>query len=78
MLSGLVLELVAHAHDLAVSTDHRQRLDRRVAESAHPGGRAARPARTPGSGGAFVAPVPAPPDATAHTRLAVFPGRASR
>jgi uncharacterized protein (TIGR03086 family) len=78
VLSGFVLELVAHTHDLAVSTDHRHPLDQRLAEAAHRVAQRLVPPALRGAGGAFADPVPAPSGADAYTRLAAFLGRAPR
>jgi uncharacterized protein (TIGR03086 family) len=76
VLSGFVLEVVAHTHDLAVATGHREVLDDglalpalRIAERLVPGS-------LRGRGAAFADPVPAPDDAEPWTRLAAFLGRA--
>jgi hypothetical protein len=78
VLSGFVLELVAHTHDLAVSTDQRQPLDQRLAEAAHRMAERLVPPALRGTGGAFAGPVPAPPSADAYGRLAAFLGRVPR
>ena len=77
-LSGFVLELVAHSHDLAVATDQREPLDQRLAEAAYRVAERLVPPALRGTGGAFAAPVPAPSGADAYVRLAAFLGRAPR
>jgi uncharacterized protein (TIGR03086 family) len=78
VLSAFVLELVAHTHDLAVSTDQRQPLDQRLAEAPHRVAERLVPPALRGTGGAFAGPVPAPPGADAYGRLAAFLGRVPR
>jgi hypothetical protein len=73
--SGFVLELVAHASDLAVATGNRPQLDPRLADAAHRVAQRLVPASLRGGGGAFADPVPAPPGADAYGRLAAFLGR---
>jgi uncharacterized protein (TIGR03086 family) len=77
VLSGFVLELVAHTHDLAVGTDQPDMLDQRLAGAAH---RVAERLVPPGlrGTGAFADPRPAPSGADAYVRLAAFLGRAPR
>jgi uncharacterized protein (TIGR03086 family) len=77
-LSGFLLEIVAHTHDVAVSTGQRQPLDPRLAEAAHRAAQRLVPPELRGSGEAFADPVPAPPNADAYVRLAAFLGRAPR
>jgi uncharacterized protein (TIGR03086 family) len=78
VLSGFVLELVAHAHDLAVSTGHPDPLDPRLATEALRIAERLLPAGLRGVGGAFADPVPPPPDAADYDRLAAFLGRPPR
>jgi uncharacterized protein (TIGR03086 family) len=75
-LSGFVLELVAHTHDLAVATDQGDPLDPRLAEAAQRIAERLAPPALRISGGSFADPVPAPANADAYERLAAFLGRA--
>jgi uncharacterized protein (TIGR03086 family) len=77
-LSGFVLELVAHTHDLAVATDQREPLDQRLAAAAHRVAERLVPPSLRATGDAFAEPVPAPPGADAYGRLAAYLGRAPR
>jgi uncharacterized protein (TIGR03086 family) len=77
-LSGFVLELVAHTHDLAVSTDSLEPLDQRLAAAALRVAERLVPATLRGDGSSFAEPVPAPPAADAYARLSAFLGRAPR
>jgi uncharacterized protein (TIGR03086 family) len=77
-LSGFVLELVAHTHDLALATEQREPLDQPLADAAHRVAERLAPPALRGTGKAFAAPVPAPPGADAYARLAAYLGRAPR
>jgi uncharacterized protein (TIGR03086 family) len=74
-LSGFVLELVAHAHDLAVVVGRRELLDERLGEAALRIAERLVPAAVRVEGSAFGAPVPAPATADAYVRLSAFLGR---
>ncbi|WP_448628566.1 TIGR03086 family metal-binding protein [Geodermatophilus sp. URMC 64] len=74
-LSGFVLEVVAHTHDLAVSTAYAQPLDPRLADAALRAAERLVPADLRGDGSAFADPVPTS-SADAYARLAAFLGRA--
>jgi uncharacterized protein (TIGR03086 family) len=76
-LSGFVLELVAHSHDLAVAVGRTDLLDSRLGEAALRIAERLVPADLRDDRGAFAAPVPSPPDADVHGRLAAFLGRSS-
>jgi uncharacterized protein (TIGR03086 family) len=76
-LSGFVLELVAHTHDLAVGTGQREPPDERLAAAGLRIAERLVPAALR-EGGAFADPVPPPPDASGVDRLAAFLGRAPR
>jgi uncharacterized protein (TIGR03086 family) len=76
--SGFVLELVAHASDLAVSTGYPEPLDERLATAALRIAERLVPASLRGTGSAFARPVPPPPGADAPARLAAYLGRAPR
>ena len=78
VLSRFVLELVAHTHDLAVSTDKRQPLDQRLAQAAHQVAGGLVPPAPRGTDGSFADPVPAPSGADAYVCLAAFLGRVPR
>ncbi|MGY1807034.1 TIGR03086 family metal-binding protein [Blastococcus sp. SYSU D00669] len=75
VLSGLVLELVVHAHDLAVATGRVWVLDDGLAVPALRIAERLVPATLRGRGAAFAAPVPVPVGADDWTRLAAFLGR---
>jgi uncharacterized protein (TIGR03086 family) len=75
-LSGFVMELVAHTHDLAVSTGQREPLDQRLATAALRVAERLAPAPLRSGGSPFAAPVPAAADADAYGRLSAFLGRA--
>jgi uncharacterized protein (TIGR03086 family) len=77
-MSGFVLELVAHTHDLAVSTGNLSALDQRLASAALRTAERLVPAALRGNGGAFADPVAAPSGAGAYDLLAAFLGRAPR
>jgi uncharacterized protein (TIGR03086 family) len=77
-LSGFVLELVAHTHDLAVSTGLEEVLDDRLATAALQIAERLVPAALRGHDSSFAAPAPAPSTADAHARLAAFLGRSPR
>jgi uncharacterized protein (TIGR03086 family) len=77
-LSGLVLELVAHTHDLAVSTGRVDLLDDRLATAALRLAERLLPATLRAAGTAVADPLPAPPDADGYGRLSAFLGRAPR
>lgn len=77
-LSGFLLEVVAHTHDLAVSTGQREPLDPRLAEAAQRAAARLVPPELRGNGAAFADPVPAPGDADAYVRLAAYLGRVPR
>jgi uncharacterized protein (TIGR03086 family) len=74
-LSGFVLELVAHAWDLAVSIEKRPRLDPALADAALQIATRLVPAELRDDGGAFAPPVPAPVGADPATKLAAYLGR---
>jgi uncharacterized protein (TIGR03086 family) len=75
VLSGFILEVIAHAHDLAVATGHRPALDDGLAVPALRIAERLVPASLRGRGSAFAGPVPVPDDADDWTRLAAFLGR---
>ncbi len=77
-LSGFLLEVVAHTHDLAVSTGQRQPLDPRLAEAAQRAAARLVPPALRGGGAAFADPVPSAPGADAYVRLAAYLGRVPR
>jgi uncharacterized protein (TIGR03086 family) len=77
-LSGFVVELVAHSHDLAVATGRVDLLDQPLATAALGVAERLLPATLRGAGTAVADPVPAPPDADAYGRLSAFLGRAPR
>jgi uncharacterized protein (TIGR03086 family) len=77
-LSGFVFELIAHTHDLWVSTGRPEPLDERLAIAALRIAERLVPASLRGPGAAFADPVPAPSSADAYARLAAFLGRAPR
>jgi uncharacterized protein (TIGR03086 family) len=77
-LSGFVLELVAHSHDLAVSVGRTDLLDARLGAAALRIAERLVPADLRADRGAFAAPRPAPSGADAFGRLAAFLGRAER
>lgn len=76
-LSGFLLEVVAHTHDLAVALGRTAPLDARLAEVSLGVAERLVPAGLRGEGGPFADPVPAPPSADASGRLAAFLGRAA-
>jgi uncharacterized protein (TIGR03086 family) len=78
VLSGFVLEVVAHTADLAVSTGSPEPLDPRLATAALRVAERLAPAALRSGGRAFADPVPAPPGADAYGRLAAFLGRTPR
>ncbi|MGK5114734.1 TIGR03086 family metal-binding protein [Geodermatophilus sp. CPCC 205506] len=73
-LSGFVLELVAHTHDLVVGTGSPEPLDDRLATAALRIAERLVPAALRGA--AVADPVPAAPGAADYARLAAFLGRA--
>jgi uncharacterized protein (TIGR03086 family) len=77
-LSGFVLELVAHAHDVALSVGRTELLDERLGVAALGIAERFLPADLRGDKAAFAAPVPASPTAGVYERLAGFLGRAPR
>jgi uncharacterized protein (TIGR03086 family) len=77
-LSGFVLELVAHTHDLAVALGRADVLDPGLAGAALRIAERLAPATLRGEDGPFAAPVPVPSTADAAVRLAAFLGRPSR
>jgi uncharacterized protein (TIGR03086 family) len=77
-LSGFVLELAAHAWDLATSIGHRAPLDPPLATEALQIATRLVPPELRDDGGAFGPPVAAPADADAATRLAAYLGRRVR
>jgi uncharacterized protein (TIGR03086 family) len=77
-LSGFVLELVAHTHDLASSLGRAEALDERLGEEALRIAERLVPGGLRGEDSAFAAPVDVPPSAPAYARLAGFLGRAPR
>jgi uncharacterized protein (TIGR03086 family) len=74
-LSGFVLELAAHAWDLAVSVGDRAGLDPGLARAALQIATRLVPAELRDDGGAFGPPVPAPAGADPGTQLAAYLGR---
>jgi uncharacterized protein (TIGR03086 family) len=74
-LSGFVLELVAHAWDLAVGIGHPEPLDGELATAAMGIATRLAPAELRDAGGAFGPAVSAPADADPATRLAAYLGR---
>jgi uncharacterized protein (TIGR03086 family) len=74
VLSGFVLEVVAHAHDLAVATGRPSVLDDGLAEPALRIAERLLPPSLRGRGTAFADPLPVP-NADSWTRLAAFLGR---
>jgi uncharacterized protein (TIGR03086 family) len=76
--SGFVLELVAHTHDLAVSTGYPEPLDDRLATAALRVAERLIPAGQRGSGAAFADPLRPPSGAGVHADLAAYLGRAPR
>jgi uncharacterized protein (TIGR03086 family) len=78
VLSGFVLEVVTHTHDLAVATAHQRVLDDGLAAPALRIAERLVPGSLRGSGSAFAEPVAAPDDADPWTRLAAFLGRRPR
>jgi uncharacterized protein (TIGR03086 family) len=74
-LSGFVLELVAHAWDLATGIGDRARLDPGLAAAALRIATRLVPAELRDDGGAFGPPVPAPVGADSATHLAAYLGR---
>jgi uncharacterized protein (TIGR03086 family) len=77
-LSGFVLELVAHSHDLAVGVGRTDLLDARLGEAALRIAERLVPGDLRADRGAFAAVRPAPSGADAFGRLAAFLGRAER
>jgi uncharacterized protein (TIGR03086 family) len=77
-LSGFVLELVAHTHDLAAAVGRTELLDDRLAEPALRIAERLVPAELRGRSEAFGGPAPAQPGADGYARLAAFLGRAPR
>ena len=77
-LSGFVLELVAHTHDLAVSIERTELLDDRLAEAALRIAERLVPPELRTGSEAFAAPVPASSTTDAYGRLAAFLGRSPR
>jgi uncharacterized protein (TIGR03086 family) len=77
-LSGSVLELVAHTHDLAVATGQAGPLDEELAEAALRIAERLVPDTAREGGIPFAVPVPTAPDADAVTRLAGYLGRRAR
>ncbi|PRY49600.1 uncharacterized protein (TIGR03086 family) [Geodermatophilus tzadiensis] len=77
-LSGFVLELVVHTHDLALSTDYPDPLDQRLATAALRITERLLPTTLRGTGSAFAAPQAVPDGADAYARLSAFLGRAPR
>ena len=75
-LSGFVLELVAHTHDVAVGIGRPEPLDERLGTAALGIAERFLPADLRGDGTAFAEPVPVRPTADVYTRLAAFLGRA--
>ncbi|WP_448616521.1 TIGR03086 family metal-binding protein [Modestobacter sp. URMC 112] len=78
VLSGFVLELVAHTHDLTVATGYPESLDQRLATGALRVGERLVPASLRSGGRVFADPVEVPPDADAYGRLSAFLGRPAR
>jgi uncharacterized protein (TIGR03086 family) len=74
-LSGFVLEVVVHTHDLAVGAGIAEPLDERLAAAALPIAQRLVPAGLRAGGTAFAAPADVPDDADAYLRLAAFLGR---
>ncbi|RFU21994.1 TIGR03086 family metal-binding protein [Geodermatophilus marinus] len=74
-LSGFVLEVVAHTHDLAVATSSGRPLDEGLATAALGFAERLVPAELRGESAAFGEPVPVPADAGPYDRLAAFLGR---
>jgi uncharacterized protein (TIGR03086 family) len=74
-LSGFVLELVAHTHDLAAATGRGGPLDERLATAALRIAERLVPPILREGGRSFAAPVPPPADADAGTRLSGYLGR---
>jgi uncharacterized protein (TIGR03086 family) len=74
-LSGFVLELAAHAWDVATSIGHRQSLDPGLATAALQIASRLVPPELRDDGRAFAPPVAAPAGADAGTRLAAYLGR---
>ena len=77
-LSGFVLELVAHTHDLAVSLGRTDVLDRRLGGAALRIAERLVPAGLRRGSQAYAEPVPAPPSADGYVRLAALLGRPRR
>lgn len=79
-LSGFLLEVVAHTHDLAVALGRREPLDPRLAEAALRIAERLLPAGLRTGSEAFAVPVPVPVPSTADgvVRLAAFLGRPPR
>ncbi|MGY1710464.1 TIGR03086 family metal-binding protein [Geodermatophilus sp. SYSU D00758] len=75
-LSGFVLEVVAHTHDLAVATSSGARLEEGLAVAALDIAERLVPPGLRGESGAFGGPVPVPADAGPYDHLAAFLGRA--
>ena len=74
-LSGFVLELVAHTHDLAVAVGRSEPLDEQLGQAALRIAQRLLPAELRTGGEAFAAPVPASATADVFGRLAAFLGR---
>jgi uncharacterized protein (TIGR03086 family) len=74
-LSGFVLELVAHAWDLAVSIHARSPLDPRLATAALRIATRLVPVELRDDGSGFGPPVPVPAGADPGTQLAAYLGR---
>lgn len=77
-LSGFVLELAAHTHDLAVALDRRGPLDAELATAALRIAERLVPAELRTGSDAYADPVAVPPGTDVHGRLAAFLGRAVR
>jgi uncharacterized protein (TIGR03086 family) len=74
-LSGFVLEIVAHTHDLAVATGATEPLDDRLGQAALRIAERLVPAGLRSGGSAFADPVAVAATAGAYERLAAFLGR---
>lgn len=77
-LSGLVLEIVAHTHDLAVATGVQALLDDQLAVAALAIAERLVPDDLRADSDDFARSVPAPPGAAPYARLAAFLGRPVR
>jgi uncharacterized protein (TIGR03086 family) len=78
VLSGFVLELVAHSHDMAVSLGRAESLDERLGEAALRIAERLLPPALRGESDAFAEPVPVASAAGVYARLAAFLGRTPR